>query len=427
MPQKKTGAYSRKKGDPALICKAGAGKKNQKKRRPLLQHFYILFYINRSSQFMAFTITTASQEGILLTRKNLTVPAHLFIALGIVLLLIGVIPLFFYSMLDPVFKMLLPLLAIIGFTGLITGLRYPGAQNKSIPDTIFFDNKNGRIRIRHSFSENQEAFIYYPEVREFYLETFSESKKEMRYIVLLKKVDGGEWDLFHSSSYSAANRFLDILKTKVKLENKPVYAEATRLPLAKLRVSHQPDVLEFTWKKDIRESATTLALIFAILVATFFYVFDFVLTEEPEKYLMLRNLLISTLVLSVVLGTITLYRTAGRLYLLRVDSDAVHYSEKEGGTRICRERSFTFPDLYSIYYKFDSSNPEARLYFVNQDDEEIRKETLGSRSRCEMFSALEFYRKQYSVNFSELTSLEVLAVESYIQDFIWKRSKVEIL
>jgi hypothetical protein len=85
------------------------------------------------------------------------------------------------------------------------------------------------------------------------------------------------------------------------------------------------------------------------------------------------------------------------------------------------------PQIFSIYYKFNSANPESKLYFVKRSDEEERRTMLEVIAKRKVTAKKDFFKNQFAVNFKDLTTLEVLSIESYIQDFVRNRTRTEIL
>jgi hypothetical protein len=376
---------------------------------------------------MAFTVSQATSEGILLKRKMVVFPAQLFILIGVIFMIIGIIPLLYYESLEPVFRAVMPLLSILGFIAVTTGLRDPIEQKKSIPDSLYFDNEFGRIRIFHAYSETPEAFIYYNEIQGFYMEQIAETKKSNLYVVLLKKVDGGEWDLFHSKSYSIANRFLELMRSKVNVQATPQRVESTALPISKVKVSQMENHLKIYWKNSVRENALSMGIwLLGMIVATL-YAFNFIFTSKFENSFGLEAFLFLVFVIVAAVNFYNLYKLSSIIHSIEVDGNSILVIEKDQQGRIKQEERFNFPEIFSIYYKFNSANPEPKLFLIKQADEDERIKMLASFKGERGSYTPEFFKKQFAINFRDLTTLEVLSIESYIQDFVRKRARIEIL
>lgn len=225
---------------------------------------------------MAFSISNASTDGIMLDRKMIVFPAQLFILIGVILLVSGILPLMFLSSVDPVFRAIMPLLSLIGIVAVITGIRYPIDQKRSIPDSLYFDNVHGRIRIYHSYSETPEAFIYYPEIKGFFMDQIQETKSRNRYVVLLKKVDGGEWDLYHSRSYSSAAKFLKVLRNKVNIGTPGQRVETAGLPVSKVKVQQNENSLNISWSNNLTQNILSMLIWFSAVVLATAYAFNYI-------------------------------------------------------------------------------------------------------------------------------------------------------
>jgi len=365
---------------------------------------------------MAFLITKASSKGVLLTRNDKSLSGPLFIGVGVVMTFIGFVQLYFYSSLDGALRVLSPFISLLGVAGIFTGMRHPSIQRRSIPDSLYFDNENGRLEISHRFSENQSAYIFYDELKEFAMEMVNEAKI-IRYTILMKKVDGGQWDLYHSTSYSNAVRFLEIVRAKVKLDVTPVKSVSSGIALSKIYINHGQGSLHIRWKKSVRGSISTLVLITTILsLALGLIVYQSLQTGDPVYFWaeMVTAILMILFVPANLYSVVKDYHTN---YFIEVDRGSIHVMEKTNRGKVSNEKAFDFPELFSIYYRFNSANPDARLYFVNEAQQSSNPD-----------SALEIHQtKDFSVSLPDLTSVEVLGIESCIQDFVRNNTSAKVL
>ena len=366
---------------------------------------------------MAFFIAKVNTKGVLLNRNDKSFSGPLFLVVGIVLTFIGLVQLYFYSSLDGALRVLSPFISILGIAGIVNGIRHPSIQRRSIPDSLYFDNEKGRLEISHRFSENQNAFIFYDELKEFSLEIINEPRVT-RYVVLMKKIDGGQWDLFHSTSYASATRFIEILKSRVMLSAKPVKDVSSGIALSKIFIDQRQGSLHIHWKKNIRGSISSLALISSILLLAFaLIVYQNIQTGDPVYFWaqLITALLMILFVPTNLYNVVKDYQT---IHSIEVDKGSIHVIEKNSRGKVSNEKAFNFPKLFSIYYQFNSANPDARLYFV---DEAIRGGTAARANNTP--SAL----NDFSVSLPDLTSVEVLGIESCIQDFVRSNTTAKVL
>lgn len=375
---------------------------------------------------MAFSISNASTDGILLDRKMIVFPAQLFILIGVILLVSGILPLMFLSSVDPVFRAIMPLLSLIGIVAIITGIRYPIDQKRSIPDSLYFDNVHGRIRIYHSYSETPEAFIYYPEIKGFFMDQIQETKSRNRYVVLLKKVDGGEWDLYHSRSYSSADKVLKILRNKVNISTPAQRVETAGLPVSKVRVEQNENSLNISWSNNLTQNILSMMIWISAVVLATVYAFNYIFILDGRSTFFFETAIFALFVVISGFNFYNLYKSASVIHSIQVTDESIIVSDKTRKGKPISEQNLRFPEIFSIYYKFNSANPEAKLYFVKQSDEQQRREVLALGAE-KVAARQDFFKNQSAVNFKDLTTLEVLSIESYIQDFVRSRNRIEIL
>ena len=278
---------------------------------------------------------------------------------------IGLAQLYFYSSLDGALRVLSPFISVLGIAGIATGMRHPSVQRRSIPDTLYFNNEKGRLEISHRFSENQNAYIFYDELKEFALQIINEPRIT-RYIVLMKKIDGGQWDLYHSTSYSSAIRFLEILKSRVMLAVEPVKDVRSEVSLSKIFIDQRQGSLHIQWKKNIRGNIMTLALITSILLLAFALImYQNIQTGDPV-YFWAQMVTAFLLILFVPVNLYNMVKDYHTIHSIDVDKGSIHVTEKTRKGKVAQEKAFSFPQLFSIYYQFNSANPDARLYFVDE-------------------------------------------------------------
>jgi hypothetical protein len=376
---------------------------------------------------MAFSISNASNEGVHLDRKMIVFPAQLFTLVGVIFMIVGLLPLLYLSTLEPAFRAIMTLLSIIGLVAIITGFRYPIEQKKSIPDSLFFDNARGRIRIYHRVSETPEAFIYFNEIKGFYMDQIQETKTRNRYVVLLKKVDGGEWDLYHTMSYSAANRFLQILRDKVTLDTSPNRVESSALPVSRVKVDQSEQKLTISWRNSLRENLISMLIWAAAVGAATVYAFNYIFILDGRSTFIYEAIVFGIFIVIAGINFYQLYRASSIVHTIAVNEDSITVSERTGKGVNIQTQTFRFPQIFSIYYKFNSANPESKLFFVKQSDEDERRDMLDVIAKGKTAAKEDFFKNQFAVNFKDLTTLEVLSIESYIQDFVRNRTRTEIL
>ncbi len=390
---------------------------------------------------MPFSYTIAGQDRVVFTRLKSGCGQSVFIVVGSLFALIGMGLLVFApadaGMPLSMMRYLFPLFGIIA---VVVGIRLPGLQGKSTPDELIFDNINGRVQVNQQQSEIKTAYMYYDEIEGFRLKIKKESSSSSgtrssgsyyTYHVYLQKKDGGQWELMSMGSERAALGHIETLKQAVRLDVNPVRMPVDSAKSSKYDLKDYGHKLELSWKNPV--GLTALFLIgFSIIFLSIFYTImstAFDMEDGFPVFFVLIGGFIAVVFLIVIGGNvIRVLKNAKTVYAIAITDSTLDYYEKDSAGRIKKDVRFPLLDIHAISFSFDTQSTLRRV-FIYTHEQFKKKNEIESNPKLSIDyirTMYNFYREIVSLDMQELTSVEALYLENYLQEQIRQRGRVGV-
>src|SRR3712207_4309842 len=112
---------------------------------------------------------------IVLTRQGAGCGGAIFFAAGLIFFVVGIWMFYLPSGSEMPLSLLRYVFAGAGIVAMYLGAVLPKITQRRTPDSIVFDNANGRVQVNQTKSEVDTAYIYYDEIEGFIIKLKSRS------------------------------------------------------------------------------------------------------------------------------------------------------------------------------------------------------------------------------------------------------------
>lgn len=386
---------------------------------------------------MPFKYTVKDQNKITFTRLNAGCGRFLFIFVGTIFTLIGLCLIAFMENPQMPFSIIRFVVPIFGLGAIYAGIMFPKMQQRNIPDEIIFDNANGRVEINQKESDIKTAYIYYDEIADFIVKAkkqessssgTSSSRTYYTYHVYLKKKDGGQWELLKFGSESSAVEEVLKLKSLVRLEMPPQKVSPDVTQSQKFKISNDYHKTEISWRNKIGYGPLFLALFCALFLTIGYAILGSGFLEEDFPvfaYFVVG--FIGVVFVIVIGGTIMrMVKNANTVFAIVVSTANLDYIERDVAGRIKKTVQFPLSDLHAISFSFDTDNVLRKIFIYTHEQFEKQNTMTVSFSLESIKAMYAFYKDLVSLDLQDLTAVETLQVENYLQQQIRERGNIQV-
>ena len=387
---------------------------------------------------MPFSYQITTTDKVIFTRLKSGCSQSAFIIIGSIFLLIGVgLVVFSDNPQQPLATMRF-IVPIFGLIAIVVGIKLPALQQRSTPDELIFDNAHGRVQVNQAQSDIKSAYIYYDEIEDFLIKikresTSSSSTRSSRtyytYHVNLLKKDGGQWELLQRNSEDVARQEIAKLKSAVNLSATPVKVPSTTASTSKYQVTDFGHKTEMSWKNPLGYGPIFLFL-FSVLFITIFYtivstVFD-TEGEMPIFFFIVGGFIASIFVIVIVGNILKMIKNANTFYTVAVTDSSLDYFEKDVAGRIKKDIRFPLRDLHAIAFSFSTDSTLRKIFIYTHEQFAKMKdiETNPKFSLDFLKSMYAFYKDLVGLDLQELTAVEALYVENFLQEQIRQKGRM---
>lgn len=384
---------------------------------------------------MPFRYTIDKDDSVVFRRSEQGCGRFLFVFAGLLFTSVGVVLFLFSDSDDLLVNVMTYLFPLFGLTALTVGVRLPAILRKSTPDSLTFDNANGRIAVQQQASDVKIAYIYYDEIEDFIIkvkkhETSGSSRKTSRtyytFHVYLKKKDGGQWELLRFDKEELAKNEIEKLKTLIRLNQEPVRVEAEGTS-HKYRLVNLDDQMEIIWRNPVGFGPLVLLIFSAVFVTIFYTIFQSLLLTDDLPVFGYVVMGFIAVVFVIVIGgnALKLVRNFRTVYCVAIDSVSLCYIER-GLSGVERKKvEFPMKDLHAISFSFDTDESQRKIYIYTH--EQFNKQNLDlSFSIASVKEVIDYYTSLVALDVQELTPVEALALENNLQRVIKAKGGVDI-
>jgi ABC-type multidrug transport system fused ATPase/permease subunit len=389
---------------------------------------------------MPFTYTILNQDRVVFTRLKSGCGSALFIVVGSIFTVTGIGLLIFTDDPQMPLSMMRLIFPAMGIIAIVVGINFSKLQRKSTPDEIIFDNLNGRVQINQATSDLKTAFIYYDEVSDFTLKIKSErssssststTRSSYSYHVYLSKKDGGQWELLVRNTEASAIDDIARLKSAIRLDATPVRESTNIRNSSKYIISDFGHKAELCWKNPVRVAALFIVLFSVFFISTFYTVMAtaFQVEDGLPVFFMLIGAFIAVIFLIVIGGNIMrLIRNSKTVYAVVITDSSLDYFEKDNAGRIKKDVRFPLAELHAISFSFDTQDSLRKIFIYTRDQFE-KKNQIENKPKfsIEYIKTLyNFYKGLIALDMQELTAVEALCVENYLQEQVRLRGRANV-
>jgi hypothetical protein len=387
---------------------------------------------------MPFKYAVSAADRIVFTRLEGGCDRFMFVAIGALFTLIGIGLIIFGGGIEMPFGMIRFIFPLFGFGAIYAGIALPQIQRKSTPDEIIFDNPNGRVEVNQQASDIKTAFIYYDEVDDLILKIKKEESRSSSsttstrsyysYHVYLAKKDGGQWELLKRSTEAAALEEIEKLKAVIRFSAVPQRVDLNIRQSTKYKVVNEHHYTEINWQNKIGYGPIFLGA-FIILFVTIGYI---ILNSGPghSDFPVFGYVIagfIGSVFLFVVFGNaMKMIKNSKTIYAVVISSSGLDYVERDLSGRIQKTTHFPLADIHAVSFSFDTDSTMRKIFIYNHAQFEKQKAMKVSFSIEALKDMYNFYKNLVALEMQDLTPVEALQMENYIQQQIKERGNIQI-
>lgn len=334
------------------------------------------------------------------------------------------------ELLPNVMKFLFPAFGIIA---LIVGIRLPHIQRQTTPDEIIFDNANGRVQVNQNISEVKSAWIYYDEIEDFIIKPKKQQSSSSRssrssysFHIYLAKKDGGQWELLSKSSEESARQEIQKLKSIIDLQKAPVREANGAHSSSKYKISDYGSRTEVTWRNPLGYGPLFMFMFCAVFLTIFYTIFSSINFDDFGWFAYGVLGFIGVVFVIVIGGNILkMIKNAKTVYAVSISDMSLNYQEKDLGGRTMKEVPFLMKDLHALSFSFDTDVTMRKIFIYTH--EQFQKRNIEPKFSLESIRELiAFQNELVALDLQELTAVEALHLENYLQEQIRLKSRTDV-
>jgi hypothetical protein len=387
---------------------------------------------------MPFKYVVPSSDRVVFTRLERGCNRFMFVAIGSLFTLIGIGLIIFGGGIEMPFGMIRFIFPLFGLIAIYAGLALPRTQRRSTPDEIIFDNLNGRVEVNQQDSDIKTAFIYYDEIEDLILKIKKEESRSSSsttstrsyysYHVYLVKKDGGQWELLKRGTEAAALEEIAKLKVIINLNAMPQRVDLNLKQSTKYNVVNEHHYTEINWRNKIGFGPIFLGAFVALFV-TIGYI---ILKSGPAHsdfpifgYVVAG--FIGIVFLVVVAGNVLkMIKNSKTIYALVISSSGLDYVERDLSGRIQKTIHFPLADVHAVSFSFDTDSTMRKIFIYTHTQFQQQKSMKVSFNIEALKDMYNFYKNLVALEMQDLTPVEALHIENYIQQQIKDRGNIQV-
>lgn|GEM_PF-3280622 len=381
---------------------------------------------------MPFKIAIAEPNRIVFTRRSSGCGRFLFLFAGFVFIVTGIALLIYVDDAGMPLSVMQYLFPVFGLIAVFAGIQLPALERRNTPDEIIFDNENGRVQIDQQMSDIKRGYIYYDEIEDFRFKvkrtksnsssrSGTSTRSSYSYHVYLQKKDGGEWELLRRNSEGDAVAEVEKLRGMVTLNAIPRRVEPDMRGSQKFTISDYGNKAEIHWRNRIGYGPVFMIGFCAIFLTIAYAIFQ--MSREVDGgisvFFYLVGGFIGIIFIFVIGGNILkMIKNSRTVYAVSVSSSTLDYLERDLAGRINKSIQFPMSDLHAISFSFDTDQTMRKIFIYTHDQFRKKQTLTPSLSLTFIKEMYEFYKSLVSLELQDLTAVEALAVETYLQQRI---------
>jgi hypothetical protein len=387
---------------------------------------------------MPFKYTVQSPEKIVFTRLSEGCGRFMFISIGTLFTIIGICLILFGNNLEMPFLVLRFIVPLFGGVAVYIGIILPRIQSKTTPDEIIFDNANGRVQVNQQASDIKTAYIYYNEIEDFIVKakkqessssssTSNTIRSSYTYHVYLSKKDGGQWELLRRSTEVDALAEIVKLKTLIRLDTEPKKAEVSGHS-EKYKITNDYHATKISWRNKLGYGPLFLGIFTAVFITFAYAILSSGFLEEDFPVFAYFVVGFIGLVFVIVIGgnVLKMIKNAKTVYAISITNASLDYIECDLAGRIQKTTQFPLTDLHAISFSFDTDNTMRKI-FIYTHDQFLKQNSLKISFSIDAIKEIyNFYQQLVAVDMQDLTAVEALYMENYLQQQIRDRGNIQV-
>jgi hypothetical protein len=374
---------------------------------------------------MPFKYTTEPDK-IVFTRLSAGCGSSIFVIVGSIFTLIGVGLFVFTENPEMPLSMMRFIFPAFGLVAVIAGINLPKIQKRSTPDRIMFDNRNGRVEVSQEVSDIKTGYIYYDEIRDLVIKAKKvestgsgrSSRTYYTYHIYLEKNDGGQWELLRFNTESAAQEELLKLKILVNLSAVPQRVPSQIHQSQKYRITDVANKTEISWRNPLGYGPLALFLFACLFLSVTYTIFSMMRGEVDYFFYGVGGFIMIVFFFVVGGHILKMVKNAKTVYAVTVSSSSLDYYERDLAGRIMKNIQFPMADLHALSFSFDTDQTLRKIYIYTHD-QFIKKDAMNPSFSLEYVREVyNFYKSLVALDLQELTAVEALQVENFLQERI---------
>lgn len=388
---------------------------------------------------MPFKYNDTHPDKIVFTKLGVGFNQFLFISIGSIFTIIGFCLFYFIEETPSILSIFQFIFPAFGIMVIGVGIMLPKIQSENIPDQIIFDNPNGRIEINQKASVIKTAYIYYDEIDDFTIhfkkiETsrstgLSPTLSSYSCHIFLTKKDGGQWELLKRNSEREALEEIAKLKTRIHLSAKPKRVTLNIKDSKKYHISKGSNKTELSWRNRLGFSPVFL-VIFTISFLTVAYAISSIVSSMGSSLSVFFYFVIGFIgfVFIWVVGgnTLKMIKNAKTIYAVGISHTDLDYFERDHKGEIKKNIKFPLIDIHALSFSFDTENT-VRKIFIYTHEQFKKKDSLDLSLNVDSIkNYYNFYKEVAVLELQNITAVEALYIEAYLQQQISERGNIKV-
>ena len=383
---------------------------------------------------MPFNYKIADDKRLVFTRSGAGCARAFIFFIGAVFTIAGAFMLALATDPKPIIQVMRFIFPAAGIGATYLGIILPRIQGKTTPDRIIFDNAKGRVEINQQASDIKTGYIYYDEIQDFIIRSKSQrdsdtGRDRTSYHVYLAKKDGGQWELLVTGSHESAAAEINKIREMVDLSAAPQREKPNIEASQKYKIKRGSERTEICWQNKPGKGPIGL-IIFSLVFITVAYAIMATVFELEGGFPWFAYLILGFIgaMFALVIGVNIrkMIKNSNTEYAVSISGMSLDYIERDLQGREKKSTCVPLKDIHALSFSFDTDSTMRKIFIYTHEQFKEKDEITPSFSIESIKNIYNFYKNLVSLEIQDLTAVEALQMETYLQQLITEKSDVKV-
>ena len=234
--------------------------------------------------------------------------------------------------------------------------------------------------------------------------------------------------MYKCNSDKVAAEEVEKLKSLIRFSAAPVRVTLPSVHSQKFKVTNDYNKSELAWRNKLGYGPWFLgAFAIAFLSIGYAIVGTGFFDEGFPVFGMFVIGFIGIVFLLVMAGSILkMVRNANTEFAVIVTGGSLEYVERDLAGRIRKTVHFVHADLHAISFSFDTESTFRKIFIYTRDQFEKERNMKVASSLSSIKDLYNFYNSLVSLNMQDITPVEALLMENYLQEQLREKGNVQV-